>query len=299
MIDASFLTNLEEQHHQQQQQQQHHQRPTTSTSAAAAGTNDNDDDDDVSVATTALASEVGSFVGHAHDAFLRSVTFYVSDNTNKNNNNSNNSDANSTTTASTVDWTLTFRDATKRGRRSSTKKMIEIDEIGGVVTLSKLKPGDRLKYINGKKMGPSYNAERATKYLQTCLETTSTTSTNTTTTTQQQQQRQRGYVSVAVGNDEGNDILVQATVIKPKSNMTYEQMGMIVWVWGRLCVKSIAKDSLFKHTVLKSGDHIVSINDIDCEHVSPEGFAHIVSELPSELTIVVKRGKQRWTGKFG
>jgi hypothetical protein len=187
---------------------------------------------------------------------------------------------NNTTSSSTTDWKIAFRNASSLPKKRR-KQIIEIDEIGGVVALSKLKLGDRLKYINGKKMGPSYNAERATQYLQSCLLQT------------------QGFLSVAVGNDEGNDVLVQATVIKPNPNTTYEEMGMIVWVWGCLCIKSIANNPLFRQTVLKSSDHIVSINDIDCEDVTPEGFAHIVNELPIEITIVVKRGKQRWTGKFG
>ena len=66
-----------------------------------------------------------------------------------------------------------------------------------------------------------------------------------------------------------------------------------------LLSQSISKNSIFEHTVLKATDHILTINDIDCDRVTPEGFAHIINELPLEVTIVVRRGKQRWTGRFG
>lgn len=229
--------------------------PTTTTSL-----DDDDDDDAVSVATTALASEVGSFVGRSHDAFLRSVTFECSH------------------TESSRDWGITFRDISIPKKR---KQIIEIDSISGIVALSKLQIGDRVKYINGKKLGPSYNAERATQQIEKVLK------------------RGDGYLSITTGNSEGIDILVQVTVIKSKPTLTYKDLGLIVWYWGTLCVKSISKDSIFHHSVLKSGDAIVSINDIDCQSVTAEGFEHIINELPKEITIVVKRGKQRWTGKFG
>ena len=222
--------------------------------------NDANDDDAISVPTTALASEVGSFVGRSHDAFSRSVTFEVSPDSEDRN------------------WGISFRDVSIAKKK---KQIVEIDSISGIITLSKLQIGDRVKYINGKKLGPSYNAERATQEIEKALD------------------RGDGYLSINTGNSDGIDVLVQVTVIKSRPDLTYEDLGLIVWYWGTLCVKSIEKDSLFKHSVLKSGDEIVSINDIDCQAVRAEGFAHIVNELPNEITIVVKRGKQRWTGKFG
>lgn len=53
-------------------------------------------------------------------------------------------------------------------------------------------------------------------------------------------------------------------------------------------------------TPLRVDDELESVNDIILEdHVEPEGFERIVRELPCEITIVVKRGKQRWNGNFG
>ena len=93
--------------------------------------------------------------------------------------------------------------------------------------------------------------------------------------------------------------MVQVTVLKPNPEMTYEDMGLTVWMWGVLCIKEIDKHSIFKNTVLKESDHLISVNNILLENVSPEGFARIMNELPLDITIEVRRGKQRWSGKFG
>ena len=108
-----------------------------------------------------------------------------------------------------------------------------------------------------------------------------------------------GVLSISTANKEGSDIMVQATIIKPRSDMKYEEMGMVVWFWGYLCIKSIDKDSVWKNTVLNPTDHIVSINDIECEKMSPEGFAQCINEIPGDITITVLRRKQRVSGRFG
>lgn len=66
----------------------------------------------------------------------------------------------------------------------------------------------------------------------------------------------------------------------------------------QLCIKSIDKDSIFKHTVLKPTDHIISINGIVCDNVQADAFAHVVQELTNEITITVLRRKQRFSGMF-
>jgi len=222
---------------------------------------------EASTLATALASEINSVMHGPKDAFLRSVTFYK-DRPEDNVDN----------------WSLTLLDPPSRparrfGRGRKPARLI-VGSVGGVVTLSSIREGDDLKSINGRKIGPSYNADRAMLLMDECLE-------------------EEGFLSIAVGNDEGEDILIQVTVIKPCPHMKYEEMGMIVWKWGVLCIKEIAKDSIFKHTVLKEADHIISINDIVCEKMTPEDFAHVLSELPKEVHILIRRGRQRWSGKFG
>ena len=301
---------------------------------------------EASTISTVLASEVGSFVHDPRDAFLRSITFYrPKRRTNRgilcDINEDDDGEGTRASSRGRADWTLTLRDPPARrrpsrsgGRRSlsrapsfgrSQPKLL-IDEVGGTVALSSIKPGDELRSINGKKIGPSYNAGRAMLYLDECW-------------------KEDGYLSVAVGNEEGDDILVQVTVIKPRPDMTYEDLGMVVWKWGVLCIHQINKDSvsryprtpavcsyahhqiparfhmiytytcactivcssllimchkqIFKKTVLKEADHIISVNDISCDKMTPEGFVHVVNELPKEIHILVRRGKQRWSGKFG
>lgn len=166
-------------------------------------------------------------------------------------------------------------------RKKGSKKPI-IENITGVITLSKLQIGDRIKSVNSKRISFSYNAERAMQLIEQSIE-------------------KEGILCLAVGNEEGQDTLIQATVIKPRPEMICEEMGIKVWHWGILCIKKIKKGSFFGHSVLKEGDEIVSVNDIDCwgTKVKPEGFEHIINSLPREVTVVVKRGKQRWSGKFG
>jgi hypothetical protein len=215
-------------------------------------------------AATTLASEVGSVLGAPADAFSRSITFFQSGSEEK-------------------DWNVVLQDppttSSRRGRNKKDAKLT-IQSLEGKAALGRIQPGDTLKKINGKRIGPSYNAQRAMQYMDECME-------------------KDGFLSIAVGNEEGSDVLVQATLIKPKPKLTAQDMGLLVWTWGILCIKEIEPDSLFSHTVLKATDHLESINDIECNEMSPESFNHIVHELEDEVTIVVIRGKQRWSGRFG
>jgi hypothetical protein len=207
---------------------------------------------------TALASEVGSVVGAPKDAFLRSVTFYIDEET---------------------EWGIEVVDPPPR-KEGSRKPVVK--SMSGLISMSKIQLGDRIKSVNGKKIGVSYNAARTMTLIDESIEN-------------------EKLLSLAVGNDMGHDILLQATMIKPRPEMTCTEMGLTVWLWGTLCIKAIEKDSFFEKSVLKEADEIVSVNDISCwgTKVSPEGFHHIVDQLSCDVTIVVKRGKQRWTGKFG
>lgn len=216
-----------------------------------------------SVATTALASEIGSVVGNPKDAYQRSITFVVTED---------------------LEWGIDFQDPSSSiQKRSLFRKQqgLTVGNISGVIDMySMIQPGDQLRSINGKRIGPSYNASRAMDLLEVAA-------------------RRDGILSIAVGNSDGDDTLIQATVLKPFPDTTAAEMGITTWFWGDLCVKALLPESLFSHTVLKDNDRIVSVNNIVCDRVTPEKFNHLVSELPCEITIVVKRGRQRWSGKFG
>mmetsp|Transcript_19907 Transcript_19907/g.25637 ORF Transcript_19907/g.25637 Transcript_19907/m.25637 type:complete len:244 (-) Transcript_19907:200-931(-) len=217
--------------------------------------------DDASVAQTALATEVGSVMLRTKDAFLRSITLFKEEQGRP-----------------PTEWSIVIKDGPMQKKRTK-KRGILLDSIGGCISLSQFKIGDSINQINGKKLGSSYNAERATELLHRSYE-------------------EDGCLYISVGNETGADNLVHATIIKPKPNMTYEEMGMTVWIWGVLCIKEISKQSIFACTVLKDTDHIISVNDISCKDMQPAEFAHVIEQLPMEIQIVVKRGKPRWFGGF-
>jgi len=225
-----------------------------------------------SEATTALATDVGSVIFAPKDAFLRSFTFQIKE-----------VEEGQEADEEEPEWGIILVDITKStrrfGRRSLKEQKIAVDSISGIMELSRLEEGDLLRSINGRRVGPSYNAERAMQLMNSRL----------------QEER---FLSVAVGNEHGSDVLVHATVLKSRPDLTYDEMGMVVWYWGVLCVKSIEEKSIWNKTVLKEGDHIMSINDISCDRMSPRKFAHVVNGLPLEITIEVRRGKQRWSGSF-
>ena len=96
----------------------------------------------------------------------------------------------------------------------------------------------------------------------------------------------------------GQDIIVNVTVIKPKADMSYEDMGLVVWNWPYLCVREIKDESIFKHTAIQEQDQISAINDIDCSRMREQAFARCVSQLPTEITITLVRRKHRYTGSY-
>ena len=217
-----------------------------------------------SIANTDLASSMGSVIMRLNDAFLKDITFFK--------------------TSQELEWSIELEQSenhpVKQGR-SKSKPRILISNLGGIISLSRIKNGDCLKSINGHKVGPSLNAELALRRMTQCME-------------------KEGVLSISTANKEfGDDVLVQSTIIKPRPDMTYEEMGMVVWFWGVLCIHKIEKGSPFSFTVLKETDHILSINDIKCDKlIKPEQFAEIVNTLQFDLTITVLRRKQRWTGAF-
>lgn len=214
-----------------------------------------------SVATTAYASEAGTFVGESQDSFLRSVTFTKDQ-------------------ASEHGWEIKFVDG-KLAKRRKIQHVIILDEVYGLAAPLRIRGGDYLYSINGKRIGPSYNASRAMELMDTCLQEVE-------------------ILNVSIRNDSGSDTIVEATIYKDKDDWTFETSGMIVWRWGVLCIKSIDNGSIFEQTALKPRDHLVSVNGISCHNISPETFTSIVNGSPTnEISIVVKRNKQRWTGKFG
>ena len=179
-------------------------------------------------------------------------------------------------------WGITFGvvNYQKKRRFLKTKTSVTklyVESLSGCFEYSKLHEGDFLVSINSK-LAPAHP--------ELALEPDAYNAS------------QGGYVSVSVENPEGSDILLRATVIKPRPKMKYQEMGMIVWYWTFLCIKSISKYSIFHRTVLKEGDHITAINDIQTDDMTVEQFAHVMSNLDQEVTITVLRRKERLSGNF-
>ena len=209
-------------------------------------------DDDASVATTALANDVGSVVGTPKDAFLRSITFFQGQ-----------------------EWGIELVDPPKKGK---IKRPI-VQSVSGIIGHSKIEEGDVLKSVNGKKLGPSYDAASSLEFMH-------------------QRFQEDGVLSIAVGNKYGNDKLIEVTIIKPKAKMTCEELGFSIWEWSGLCIRGIRHDSILYSTALKENDYIQSINDIKIAgtSVTPKECVQMVDDLPEIITIIVKRAKQKWTG---
>jgi len=175
-------------------------------------------------------------------------------------------------------WNLKFANSGKlyssgRNKIGISKKLSGLvvasngDELLFPMNLGRVQSGDYLISINGRTIGPSYTAAKATGQLLQSYESD-------------------GFLSVAVGNERGyvslctllrgtasfpgncvrplnslssryvsispllhlhydcvtlsNDTIVQATIIKPKPNMTYGELGMTVWyvpIFVVLCVR--------------------------------------------------------------
>ncbi|KAL7450071.1 hypothetical protein ACHAWC_002062 [Mediolabrus comicus] len=155
-----------------------------------------------------------------------------------------------------------------------------IADFTGLMEYSHFQSGDHLLSINKQIIDPrEMTAQEARSYMNDCLE-------------------KDGVLNVVTENPNGDDILINVTVIKPRRSMNYEDLGLIVWNWPYLCVRQINEGSIFEHTPVQETDQIVAINDIDCSKMRTRAFATCVEELPTELTITLIRRKHRYTGSF-
>ena len=80
-----------------------------------------------------------------------------------------------------------------------------------------------------------------------------------------------GVLNIVTENNMGGDILLHITIIKPRRDMTYHELGLLVWNWPYLCVHQINEGSIFEHTPIREMDQIRAINDIDCSKMRGVG----------------------------
>mmetsp|Transcript_11145 Transcript_11145/g.19564 ORF Transcript_11145/g.19564 Transcript_11145/m.19564 type:complete len:267 (+) Transcript_11145:94-894(+) len=199
-----------------------------------------------SAATTQLATDVGSTVGPRKNPFLKSITFFApkiyfrrDDNDSEKNDVSSegdqaddyhgNDDDEDDMTFEINDlthWDIMLKDPTvdesshqrKRGIfsklgkvgdsfKKSKRPQLIVEDFEGLVEFSSLEAGDRLVSINKKKIRPAeYSADNAMAYMRQCLEND-------------------GVLHVTTENSQGQDTIINVTVIKPRPGMTYDDLG--------------------------------------------------------------------------
>ncbi|KAL3797263.1 hypothetical protein HJC23_004555 [Cyclotella cryptica] len=260
-----------------------------------------------SAATTQLASDVGSVMLGRANPFLKSVTFFDpevyyrrkeedgdSPDANEDDDDPNvHSDEDATVNVNDLThWDIQLADPpnnppprglfSKLARVNTFKKpkQLIVHDFEGLIEFSSLRQGDSLVSINKRRISAEeYSADEAMQYMRTCLEND-------------------GVLFVTTENPEGKDILINITIIKPKPEMTYQDLGLIVWNWPLLVVREIKENSIFQHTALRETDQIAAINDIDCSRMKEKEFAVCVGELEREITLTVLRRKHRYTGSY-
>mmetsp|Transcript_11144 Transcript_11144/g.18370 ORF Transcript_11144/g.18370 Transcript_11144/m.18370 type:complete len:344 (+) Transcript_11144:139-1170(+) len=278
-----------------------------------------------SQATTQLASDVGSTMLQSRIPFLKSVTFFdpkiyyrkevvpvaaeEEENADVDNNDdhpdvdSDNAPANDDEVTVELNnlqhWDIFLQDpptnpiATKRSLRQKLNQSklgavlklhksphLTITDYEGLFEYSSIQTGDELLSINTHTIDPKlFDAQGARTFMDECIE-------------------KEGVLNIVTENPMGEDILLHITIIKPRRDMTYHDLGLIVWNWPYLCVHQINEGSIFEHTPIREMDQIMAINDIDCSKMREREFATVVEGLGMELTITLVRRKHRYTGSF-
>ena len=247
-----------------------------------------------SAATTQLASDVGSTVVRAHIPFLKSFTFFDPkiycrkaegddaggeqvdeidesanedsrlNTTNENNNNDDNEEDDITVEVDSLQhWDIQLQDPppidphkkkslldklqqSKLGSKLNLhrKPHITITNFDGLLEYSSVQSGDSLLSINQQEIDPELtSAQQARQFMDECIE-------------------REGVLNIVTENTSGDDIFIHVTVIKPKRDMTYDELGLVVWNWPYLCVRQINEGSIFEHTPVREMDQIAAVNDI-------------------------------------
>mmetsp|Transcript_26324 Transcript_26324/g.54955 ORF Transcript_26324/g.54955 Transcript_26324/m.54955 type:complete len:422 (-) Transcript_26324:269-1534(-) len=165
--------------------------------------------------------------------------------------------------------------------KNNNKPSLVIDDFDGLIKYSCFEHGDKLISVNNKIIDPiKFCAASAVEYMHHILHET-------------------GVLHIVAENPSGNDTDINVTIIRPRPNMGYRDLGLEVWNWPYLCVRAIKPDSIFQYTCINEGDEISAINDIDCTKLRDKEFAKCVDELPGiEITISLIRRKHRATMSF-
>lgn len=161
-----------------------------------------------SVATTQLASDVGSVMGRPKIAQLKSVTWYKNDDT----------------TAPLIQFTLQdvkvrrqMKIALGSVRASSPRAGGSFDDDDDEVLSSMIVPGHIVKSIHNRPV-KGLSAQAATELWKN--------------PPKEDDGESLRFGSITVMDPEGDEVWVKATIYKPRPDMTLEDLGMTVWYWG-------------------------------------------------------------------
>ncbi len=165
--------------------------------------------------------------------------------------------------------------------KNDNRPSLLIDDFDGLLKYSSFEHGDKLISVNNIIIDPNkFCSTSAVDYMRHIL-------------------HESGVLHIIAQNPNGNDTDINVTIIRPRPNMGYCDLGLEVWNWPYLCVRAIKPGSIFKHTCINEGDEITAINDIDCTKLRAKDFAKCVDELPGmEITISLIRRKHRATMSF-
>ena len=161
-----------------------------------------------SVATTQLASDVGSVMGRPKIAQLKSVTWYKNDDT----------------TAPLIQFTLQdvkvrrqMKIALGSVRAGAPRRGGSLDDDDDEVLSSMVVPGHIVTNIHNRPV-KGLNAQAATELWKN--------------PPKEDDGENLRFGSITVMDPEGDEVWVKATIYKPRPDMTLEDLGMVVWYWG-------------------------------------------------------------------
>lgn len=96
-----------------------------------------------------------------------------------------------------------------------------------------------------------------------------------------------GTVTVLVQNVGGDANLVETMIEKPKQDAT---VGISVarGIRGTLVVTKVAADGLFAHSLVNTGDKVISINNVSCNQLNPRGAVDVIGKAPRYVTFLTR-----------
>ena len=135
---------------------------------------------------------------------------------------------------------------------------------GSLASISPVRVGDKIFSINNKQCSKMDSASIG-KYLQSLA----------------------GRVHIVAHNKGGSPNLVESMVTKSSTQL---RTGLVLTTAGNrgLVVSRLHPDKVFVDSLLNIGDEVISINGINCEHLSARAASNIIKETQNITTVVAR-----------